>query len=102
MRRRGPRPLSAALERLGHHTAPPTLLARVQAAWGEVVGAAIAAEAQPVGERAGTVTVACRSAAWASELELLAPDLLERLNGALGAAAEPPLKALRPKVAKLP
>ena len=102
MRRRGPRPLSAALERLGHHAAPPTLLARVQAAWGEVVGPAVATEAQPLSERAGTVTVACRSAAWASELELLAPDLLERLNDALGAAAEPPLKALRPKVAKLP
>jgi predicted nucleic acid-binding Zn ribbon protein len=102
MRRRGPRPLSAALERLGHQTAPQTVLARVQAAWAEAVGPAIAAEAQPVAERAGTVTVACRSAAWASELELLAPDLLERLNGALGDPADRPLKALRAKVAKLP
>jgi predicted nucleic acid-binding Zn ribbon protein len=102
VRRRGPRPLSAALEQLGHQAAPQTVLARVQAAWAEVVGTAIAAEAQPVAERAGTVTVACRSAAWASELELLAPDLLERLNGALGDPAEPPVKALRAKVAKLP
>ena len=102
MRRRGPRPLADALEQLGHRAAPPTLLARVQAAWGEVVGPAIAAEAQPVGERAGTVTVACRSAAWASELELLAPDLLKRLEDALGSADGPQLKGLRPKVAKLP
>jgi predicted nucleic acid-binding Zn ribbon protein len=102
VRRRGPRPLAIALEQLGHRATPPTLLARVQAAWGEVVGSAVAAEAQPVGERAGTVTVACRSAAWASELELLAPDLLERLNEALDGGAQPPLRALRPKVAKLP
>jgi predicted nucleic acid-binding Zn ribbon protein len=102
MRRRGPRPLSAALEQLGHQAAPQTLLARVQAAWGDVVGTAIAAEAQPIAERAGTVTVACRSAAWASELELLASDLLQRLNDALADPGEHPLKGLRAKVAKLP
>jgi predicted nucleic acid-binding Zn ribbon protein len=102
MRRRGPRPLSAALEALGHQATPPTLLARVQAAWPEAVGTAIAAEAQPVAERAGTVTVACRSAVWASELELLAPELLERLNGALDGAGGEPLKGLRAKVGTPP
>jgi predicted nucleic acid-binding Zn ribbon protein len=102
MRRRGPRPLSDALAALGHEATPQTLLARVQAAWPGAVGAAIAAEAQPVAERAGTVTVTCRSAAWASELELLAPELLERLNGALGDAADGPLKGLRARVGALP
>jgi predicted nucleic acid-binding Zn ribbon protein len=102
VRRRAPRPLSAALERLGHSAAPQTVLARVQAAWSEAVGPAIAAEAQPIAERAGTVTIACRSAAWASELELLAPDLLEKLNAALGDGAEGPLTGLRARVAELP
>ena len=102
MRRRAPRPLAAALEQLGHEAAPTTLLARVQAAWSEAVGPAVAAEAQPVAERAGTVTIACRSASWANELELLAPDVLERLNDALGDRAERPLRALRAKVAELP
>jgi predicted nucleic acid-binding Zn ribbon protein len=102
VRRRAPRPLAVALERLGDQAAPPTLLARVQAAWGEVVGPAIAAEAQPVSERSGTIVVACRSAAWASELELLAPDLLEKLDDALGDHAQGRLEALRPKVAELP
>jgi predicted nucleic acid-binding Zn ribbon protein len=102
MRRRAPRPLSAALEAIGHESAPPTVLARVQAAWADAVGAAIAAEAQPVAERAGTLTVTCRSAAWASELELLAPDLLERLNEALRGPGEQPLKGLRAKVGALP
>ena len=102
MRRRGPRPIAAALEQLGHRAAPPTLLARVQAAWGEVVGPAIAAEAQPVAERAGTIVVACRSAPWASELELLAPDLLEKLNDVLDDPAGRPVRALRAKVGALP
>jgi predicted nucleic acid-binding Zn ribbon protein len=102
MRRSGPRPLSAALEQLGHKTTPPTLLARVQATWTTVVGTAIAAEAQPISERGGIVTVVCRSAAWASELELLGPDLVGRLNEALGGADGAPLSGLRPKVGKLP
>jgi predicted nucleic acid-binding Zn ribbon protein len=102
MRRRGPRPIAAALQQIGHEATPPTLLARVQAAWPDVVGAAISSEAQPVAERAGTVTIACRSATWASELELLAPDLLEKLNGALADPSGSQLKGLRTKVARLP
>jgi len=102
VRRRAPRPLSAALEQLGHETAPQTVLAQVQAAWSEVVGTAIAAEAQPVSERGGTLTVACRSATWASELELLAPDVLKKLNQALGGSDQGALTALRAKVGKLP
>lgn len=102
MRRRAPRPLSAALEQFGLQTAPPTLLARVQACWNETVGAAIAGDVQPKTERAGTLTVVCTSATWASELELLAPDLLEKLNLVLGDPGSAPLKALRTQVGKLP
>ncbi len=46
-----------------------------------------AASAAPVSERDGVVTVACESAVWAQELELLGPDLLTRFGDAL--AAEP-------------
>jgi len=88
----GLRPLSAALESVTRRTAPATTLARVQERWAEVAGPVVAAESQPVSERAGTVTVACRSAVWAQELELLSPDLLEGLNADLGG---PPVKALR-------
>jgi hypothetical protein len=48
-----------------------------------VAGEAVAAEANPVSERAGLVTVACRSATWAQELDLLQSELLERLNAAI-------------------
>jgi predicted nucleic acid-binding Zn ribbon protein len=71
--------------------APATPLAAVQAAWPEVAGAAIAAEAEPVAERDGVVRVSCRSAVWAAELDMIAPRLLERLNERL----DRPLKALR-------
>jgi predicted nucleic acid-binding Zn ribbon protein len=51
-----------------------------------------------VAERDGVVTIACRSATWAQELDLLGPQLLERLNEALAAAgqrAAGPVTALR-------
>ena len=66
--------------------APAGLLARVQAAWPEVAGPVVAAEAEPVSERGGVVTVACSSAVWAQELELLAGDLAARLNDRIGSA----------------
>ena len=87
MRRRDPRPLAEALGSLRGDLAPATTLARVQEAWPEVAGSAMAREAQPVSERAGTVTFACRSSVWAGELSLMSEDLRGRLNSALGAAA---------------
>jgi predicted nucleic acid-binding Zn ribbon protein len=82
-RRRGPRPLSAAISTVRAGLAPRTLLAGVQERWAEAVGLEVARQAHPVAERAGVVTVSCASATWTSELSLLAPQLLERLNGGL-------------------
>ena len=84
MRRLAPRPLALALDDLQGRLAPGTPLAAVQAAWADAVGPAIAVEASPVAERAGIVAVACRSGVWAQELDLLAPDVVDRLNAALG------------------
>ena len=95
MRRVGPRPLGQALGEVVAQAAPATLLARVQARWPDVAGLAISAEANPVAERGGTLTIECRSAVWAGELELLGPDLLRRLNEALGSAERPALTGLR-------
>ena len=86
MRRLAPRPASFALEAVKASLAPATTLARVQAAWPTVVGETVAQETEAVSERAGAVTVACRSSVWAQELALMAPDLVERLNSALGGA----------------
>jgi predicted nucleic acid-binding Zn ribbon protein len=102
MRRRAPRQIASALEGLVREAAPTTLLARVQACWGEAVGSVIAAEAQPVSEREGTLTVACSSATWASEIELLAPDVLEKLNRAVEGAGGGQLTRLRAQVRRVP
>ena len=99
MRRAAPRPVAAALAQVQSEAEPPTVLARVQACWQQAVGAAIAAEAEPVGEHGGVLTVVCRSAVWAQELQLLSRDVLGRLNEALAGAASTPLIELRVRTA---
>ena len=92
MRRAGPRPVGFALDALVDRLAPATLLAEVQRAWEEAAGGAFAAHAEPVAERDGVVTVACGSAVWAQELDLLSERVVGRLNEALG---RPAVRALR-------
>ena len=100
MRRSAPRHLAMALDRLAQGAAPATVLARVQAVWPEVVGAAIAAEAVPTAERAGSLTVTCRTATWANELALIGPDFVKRLNDVLAPGGPGPLRELRPRAAR--
>jgi predicted nucleic acid-binding Zn ribbon protein len=64
--------------------APASTLARAQEAWAGAVGPAIAASAQPTAERDGVLTVTCEAAVWAQELDLMAAELIPRLNAALG------------------
>jgi predicted nucleic acid-binding Zn ribbon protein len=93
MRRQGtPRPIADSVRMVRAVAEPATLLAAVQGAWPEAVGARVAAEARPVRERDGTVVVECRSATWAQELDLLQEELLASLNSALG---EPRVDRLR-------
>ena len=84
--RRTPVPLAGAIEALTRRLEPDTPLASIQRAWPAVVGDVIAAECEPVSERGGAVTVSCRSAVWAQELTFMAPDLVARLNEALGSS----------------
>jgi len=84
VRRRAPRPLSLALEGLTARLAPATLLGDVQRVWEQAAGQAIAREAAPVSERAGTVTLECSSAVWMQEIDLMGPTLVAQLNELLG------------------
>ena len=77
---RRPRTIGSALRGVIAPLAPKTPLARVQAAWADAVGERVAAEAAPVAERDGIVTVACRSASWAEQLDLLASETLEKVR----------------------
>ncbi len=91
-RRTTPKPVGDSIRALRADVQPQTPLAAVQAVWPQAVGERIAAEARPVRERDGTVTVECRAATWAQELDLLQDELLERVNEALGSA---PISRLR-------
>jgi predicted nucleic acid-binding Zn ribbon protein len=82
--RRAPRSLQYALDDLTDDLAPATLLGDVQRVWSATVGPSIAAQAQPTTERGGVVTVSCAASVWAQELDLMAPQIIERLNAALG------------------
>jgi len=86
-RRRVPRPAAGALREALGRAAPKTPLAAVQSAWAETVGERVAAAAEPVSERSGTITVRCLDPVWAQELELMQEQLLERLRDRLGERA---------------
>jgi len=83
VRRAAPRPISAAISDLSATLAPTTTLARVQAIWVQTAGPAIAEAARPTAERNGILTVTCAAAVWAQELDLMASELIPRLNAAL-------------------
>jgi predicted nucleic acid-binding Zn ribbon protein len=83
VRRKGPRPVSVALDALADTLEPPTLLAVVQRAWPAASGS-FASVAEPVAERDGVVTVACDSAVLAHELDLMSELVVTQLNAALG------------------
>ncbi len=102
MRRRAPRALSAVLPAALSGAAPPTLLARVQAAWPGVAGEALAAATAPVAEREGVVTISCESSLWAHELDLLQRDLLTRLSEALEVSGAGAVERLRFSVGSRP
>ena len=83
MRRSAPRPLGLALEDLRERLVPATALAAVQRVWPQAAGEVFAGHATPVSERAGVVTVACDSAVFAQELDLMSGEVIERVNAAL-------------------
>ena len=93
VRRGAPRPVGAALDGLTAALAPATLLAEVQRAWPAAAGEAFAGASEPIAERDGVVTVACTSAVWAQELDLLSERVLERLTAELGRPAVTRLRA---------
>jgi predicted nucleic acid-binding Zn ribbon protein len=84
--RRAPRPLAQALAGLTATLEPPTTLARTQGVWQRAVGERVATAARPTGERNGVLTVTCSDAVWSAELEMM-PELVQRLNAALGERA---------------
>ena len=87
-----PKQLGEVLGQFRQEVAPETPVAAVQAIWDEVVGDRIAAVTEVVDEREGVVTINCRSAVWAQELELMGPRITARLAERLGSAAPEKLR----------
>ena len=85
-RRDDPQPLTAAIEGLigdqGWTLAAAT--GSVFGRWAEIVGPELAAHTTPESLTDGELTVAADSTAWATQLRLLAAQLVRRLNVELG------------------
>lgn len=62
----------------------PVAAVGVEGRWPVVVGPELAAHCRPEGYAEGVLTVRAESTAWATQLRLLAPVLVARLNADLG------------------
>ncbi len=92
-RRRSPRPISGALERMRESWQPPSPLGAAQTAWDdvsrvwpEVIGAHgpyIVERTRVVSLRGGVLTVSCSESVVADMLQAESERVLERLNGQL-------------------
>ena len=87
IRRDDPEALGRAIDQLldaeGWNLAAAT--GSVFGRWAQIVGADLAGHTQPESLRDGELTVIADSTAWATQLRLLAAQLMHRLNAELGA-----------------
>ncbi|NUS11487.1 MAG: DUF721 domain-containing protein [Streptomyces sp.] len=85
---RDPLPLGAAINRLITERGweAPAAVGGVMGRWPQLVGPEVAQHCAPerYDEEARVLTVSCDSTAWATQLRLLAPMLVARLNTDLG------------------
>ncbi len=58
--------------------------ARVHQVWEQAVGAEVAARVRPIRLHGGVLVVEATSAAWATQVRYLAPQLIAGVNAALG------------------
>jgi len=83
---RDPQSLDVAVDRLvGEHGWGQDLAVHgVVARWDQIVGAELAAHVRPERYATGELTVRADSTAWATQVKLLAPNLVRRLNEEIG------------------
>jgi predicted nucleic acid-binding Zn ribbon protein len=83
---RDPQPFGAILDRLvkARGWQRPAAEATVFGAWERVVGAEVAGHSRPTKLDNGELTVEAESTAWATQLRLLAPSLLQQIAAAVG------------------
>ncbi len=76
----------------------PLAEARLLGQWASVVGAEVAARCQPVSLRDGELRITAESTAWATQLRLLAPQLLKRIGAELPPGTVTKLRISGPSV----
>lgn len=88
-RRDDPERLSAAIEGLigARGWQEATISGSVSGRWAQIVGPDLAAHTRPEGLADGELTVTADSTAWATQVRLLAGQLVRRLNADLGEGA---------------
>jgi predicted nucleic acid-binding Zn ribbon protein len=82
----GPHPVSESLDRVTRRIGAPraSVLTEVFSRWEQVVGAEVAAHAEPRSLRGGVLVIAVDQPAWATQLRFLGADLLARVRDATG------------------
>ncbi len=97
---RDPLPLGAAISRLITERGweAPAAVGGVMGRWPQLVGEDLARHCQPqkYDESERVLTVECDSTAWATQVRLLAPTLVARLNADLGHGTVKLIKVLGP------
>lgn len=97
---RDPLPLGAAINRLITERGweAPAAVGGVMGRWPQLVGPEVAQHCEPqrYDEDARVLTVCCDSTTWATQLRLLAPQLVARLNADLGQGTVRMIKVLGP------
>lgn len=83
---RDPRPFGSNIQDLiaARGWELPTAAAGAMDRWPEIVGAEVAAKTTPESFADGILTVRAASTAWATQLRLMAPQIVHRLNVELG------------------
>ena len=103
-RRDDPQPLQLAIEGLidesgwRHAAATGSVFGR----WAQIVGPELAAHTMPEGLADGELTVTADSTAWATQVRLLAAQLVRRLNTELGDGAVKRVKVRGPAAPRQP
>jgi predicted nucleic acid-binding Zn ribbon protein len=95
---RDPQPVAATVDRLveEHGWATDLRVHSVMARWDLIVGADIAAHCRPERYAETELTVQADATAWATQLRLLAPTLVRRLNEELGDGMVTRIKVVGP------
>jgi predicted nucleic acid-binding Zn ribbon protein len=93
-----PQPLGAAIRKLlaDRGWQQQAAVGSAFGRWAEIVGAEVAAHATPEGLVDGELTIQADSTPWASNLRMLAGNLVKRLNAELGEGTVKRVKVLGP------